>query len=83
MFPMFKRAAQSVIRAGADQIGVQANSEQVFNRDIGYTVTSSTDTNSAIKRATSFNDGNVTKTFDDSTTTTTSSEAWSGSTRKD
>ncbi|MBF0386477.1 MAG: hypothetical protein HQL20_01315 [Candidatus Omnitrophica bacterium] len=37
MFPMVKRGTQSLIKAGADQIGVQRNSEQDFNADSGYT----------------------------------------------
>ena len=38
MFPMVKRGTQSLIRAGADQIAGQQNSEQEFNGEGGYTV---------------------------------------------
>jgi hypothetical protein len=42
MFPLVKRGTQSLIKAGADQIGDQRNSDQDFNSDSGYTVGSNT-----------------------------------------
>ncbi len=42
MLPRMKRSTQSLIKAGADQIGSQSGSEQSFNAGDSYLVSSNT-----------------------------------------
>ena len=71
MFPLIKRGAQSLIKGGADQIGVQQDAEQDFDERYGYLEGSETVVNSQVENATTYGANIVTMTVNETVNMTT------------
>ena len=69
MFMLSKRAFQSLIKAGADQIGNQASAEQTFNKEEGYLVYSNTLSSGNTNHQTVFSKGQTRYLVNDQTQT--------------